>query len=111
MCVKPIHTCLFIGMLMPAMRAMLLYLSACRRRGGAPPVKRGGILRVPGAITKSPLPLLVARVAADDIDHAPAAHDLAVLADLLDRRTYFHELRSTNCISPPTPSGRSRADS
>jgi hypothetical protein len=32
----------------------------------------------------SALPLLVARILADDVDHAPAAHDLAVLADLLD---------------------------
>jgi len=38
----------------------------------------------------STLALLVTRVRADDVDHAPAAHDLAVLADLLDRRTYFH---------------------
>jgi hypothetical protein len=38
----------------------------------------------------STLTLLVARVRANDVDHATAAHDLAVLADLLDRRTYFH---------------------
>jgi hypothetical protein len=31
-----------------------------------------------------PLALLVALVGADDVDDAPAAHDLAVLADLLD---------------------------
>jgi hypothetical protein len=30
------------------------------------------------------LPLLVAGVGANHIDHAPTAHDLAVLADLLD---------------------------
>jgi hypothetical protein len=30
------------------------------------------------------LPLFVALVGADDGDDAPAAHDLAVLADLLD---------------------------
>src|SRR5579864_1041968 len=41
-------------------------------------------------VPSSTLTLLVARVRADDVDHAPAAHDLAVLADLLDRRTYFH---------------------
>jgi hypothetical protein len=39
----------------------------------------------------STLALLVAWVRADDVDHAAAAHDLAVLADLLDRRTYFHD--------------------
>jgi hypothetical protein len=39
---------------------------------------------------RSTLTLLVARVRADHIDHAPAAHDLAVLADLLHRRPYFH---------------------
>jgi hypothetical protein len=30
------------------------------------------------------LPLLVARFDANHVDHAAAAHDLAVLADLLD---------------------------
>src|SRR5512134_53797 len=59
MCVRPMTTCLFIGMLMPAIRAMFdTYLLA--------------------------LALLVTRVRADDVDHAAAAHDLAVLADLLD---------------------------
>jgi hypothetical protein len=33
-------------------------------------------------------------VGADDVDDAPAAHDLAVLADLLNRRTNFHDLAS-----------------
>jgi hypothetical protein len=57
--VRPMTTCLFIGMLMPAIRAMFdTYLLA--------------------------LTLLVARVGADDVDHAATAHDLAVLADLLD---------------------------
>jgi hypothetical protein len=32
----------------------------------------------------SPLPLLVALIGADDVHHAAAAHDLAVLAHLLD---------------------------
>jgi hypothetical protein len=62
MCCKPTHTCLFIGILMPAMRAI-----------------------------SSTLSLLVALVAANHIDHAPTAHDLAVLADLFDGWTYFHE--------------------
>jgi hypothetical protein len=61
--VSPTHTCLFIGMLMPAMRAMCL---------------------------TSTLTLLVTLVRTNNVDHAAAAHDLAVLADLLDRRTYFH---------------------
>jgi hypothetical protein len=39
----------------------------------------------------SALALLVPRIRADDVHHAAAAHDLAVLADLLDRRTYFHD--------------------
>src|SRR4030095_11509983 len=65
MCVSPITTCLFIGMLMPAIRAMFVsYLLA--------------------------LALLVPRVRADDVDDAATAHDLAVLADFLDRGTYFH---------------------
>src|SRR5262245_32576545 len=65
MCVRPMTTCLFIGMLMPAIRAMFdSYLLT--------------------------LALLVARVGANDIDDAATAHDLAVLADFLDRGTYFH---------------------
>jgi hypothetical protein len=40
-----------------------------------------------------PLPLLVARIrCADHADHPVTANDLAVLADLLDRRTNFHKL-------------------
>src|SRR5204862_1514256 len=38
----------------------------------------------------SPLPLLVARIRADDPDHALAADDLALAADSLYRCTYFH---------------------
>src|SRR5689334_8229001 len=38
----------------------------------------------------SALPLLVARLGTDDVHDALAAHDLAVLADLLYRRTYLH---------------------
>jgi hypothetical protein len=56
------------------------------------PAKKRGIVRVPELITKLSLPLLVARIRrADDVDHATTAHDLAVLADLLDRRTHFHD--------------------
>src|SRR6185437_12861638 len=103
MCVSPIHTCLFIGMLMPAMRAIVLQPSPRRR------MKKRGILRVTQVITKSALALLVARVAADDVDHATAAHDLAVLADLLHRRTNFHCMRSF--ITRPSRGARSRAGS
>src|SRR6187549_3575385 len=65
MCVSPMTTCLFIGMFTPAIRAMFdTYLLT--------------------------LALLVARVRANDIDEAATAHDLAVLADFLDRGTNFH---------------------
>src|SRR6187399_2901549 len=65
MCVSPMTTCLFIGMFTPAIRAMFdTYLLT--------------------------LALLVARVRANDIDDAATAHDLAVLADFLDRGTNFH---------------------
>src|SRR5690349_6111659 len=90
MCVRPIHTCLFIGMLMPAIRAISLYL---KRRE-----KRASLLKMDN---KSPLALLVAGVRrANDVHHAPAAHDLAVLADLLDRRTDFHDLATRRSPVP-----------
>jgi hypothetical protein len=54
----------------------------------APPREKHDIL--PEMDNKSPLTLLVAGVRANDVHHAPAAHDLAVLADLLDRGTDFH---------------------
>src|SRR5665213_254606 len=84
-CVSPTQTCLFIGILIPAMRAILL-----------------------------PLPLLVARLRADHIDHALATHDLAVLADLFDRRSYFHRVLmgpGPRCFTCLVRRGRSRADS
>src|SRR5687768_997562 len=65
MCVRPMTTCLFIGMLMPAIRAMFYTFLLT-------------------------LALLVPGIGADDVDHAATAHDLAVLADLLNRGTYFH---------------------
>jgi hypothetical protein len=56
MLVSPMLTCLFMGMLMPAIRAIVL-----------------------------PLALLVTRIGAADHEHdAAAPHDLAVLADFLD---------------------------
>src|SRR6476660_335176 len=59
MCVSPITTCLFIGILTPAIRAMFVsYLLT--------------------------LALLVPWICTNNVDHATTAHDLAVLADLLD---------------------------
>src|SRR5512143_3842926 len=43
------------------------------------------------AIAFLPLPLLVLLVRADDVHHPVAAHHLALDADLLDRRPYFHK--------------------
>src|SRR4051794_27345746 len=59
---RPISTRLFRGMLIPAMRAISFPLA---------------------------LPLLVARVLADDQDRPVAADDLALLAHRLDRRSYL----------------------
>ncbi len=42
--------------------------------------------------SKSALALLVARILADDANDALAAHDLALVADLLDGRTDLHDL-------------------
>jgi hypothetical protein len=36
------------------------------------------------------LPLLVARIAANDVHHAPAAHDLALVTDSLHASFDFH---------------------
>jgi hypothetical protein len=72
-------------MLIPAIRAIAAY------RAVTPREKTRHFTRKPlKIIWKSTLALLVALVRADDVNDAPAAHDLAVLADLLDRRTYFH---------------------
>src|SRR3954465_2754075 len=62
MYVRPISTRLLRGMLIPAIRAT----------------------------SRSPLPLLVSRVLADDQDPAVAADDLALLAHRLHRRSYLH---------------------
>src|SRR3954447_25446745 len=63
MYVRPISTRLLSGMLIPAIRA----------------------------ISRSPLPLLVAGGLADHEDRAMAADDLALLAHRLDRRSYLHD--------------------
>src|SRR4051812_12259849 len=49
------------------------------------------------------LTLLVTRVRADDVHDAATAHDLAVLADFLDRGTYFHVLNPNYCGAPLRP--------
>jgi hypothetical protein len=67
--------------------------------------KRAGA--APDSASTSALPLLVAGVLADDVDLAPAAHDLAVLADPLDAGSNLHRtsysLSQTNAESDPTP--------
>jgi hypothetical protein len=66
-------------MLIPAIRAIAAY------RPVTPREKTRHFTRISlKIIRKSALALLVALVGADDVDNAPAAHDLAVLADLLD---------------------------
>src|SRR5216110_1939216 len=47
-------------------------------------------MRAMSSAPLSTLALFVARVLADDPDHARAPHDLAVLAAHLDRRSDFH---------------------
>src|SRR5688500_7542385 len=69
-----IHRCLRPGMSTPAMRAMLLYLFL------------------------SALTLLVARVLAQHADHALAAHDLALVTNLLDARSNLHVVVSRSGV-------------
>src|SRR5690606_31755974 len=83
MWVSPTHTCLFIGMLMPAMRAI-----TCSPNNSC------------SDLACSALTLLLARVGADHVHDAPAAHDLAVLTDLLDGWTYLPSL-SLRCCGRP----------
>src|SRR5271170_3081750 len=92
MWVKPMTTCLFIGMLMPAIRAIYLSTRAHEK-------KRGSILEKALKINSEAwlrplaLPLLVPGVRrTNDVDNAAAPHDFAVLTNLLDRRTNFHFL-------------------
>src|ERR1700726_3002953 len=115
MCVSPTHACLFIGILMPAIRAIALLSRETARKNAAFYLKTvrnvfmgcaQTFLRVAGRPAKSifqrrvqraphllALTLLMTQVRrADDVDDAPAAHDLAVLADLLNRWTNFHKL-------------------
>src|SRR5208283_2170198 len=94
--VNPTTTCLFIGMLMPAIRA--IYFSPVRMTT-AHAKKRATIYENRPDINllaigiQSALALLVPRIRrADDVHDAAPPHDFAVLADLLDRRTNFHFL-------------------
>src|ERR1700690_10946 len=57
----------------------------------------------------STLALFVARVGADHIDHAAAPHDLAVLADFLDGRTYFHRTPTLLLVTAASPGRSCRA--
>src|SRR5262245_9981030 len=99
MCVSPTHRCLFIGMLMPAMRAMC---SKPRRDGRAREKARHSTANgqlFPKLGLTSALPLFMAGIGADHVHHPAAAHDLAVLADLFDGRTNLH------FSNPPQPPG------
>src|SRR5215510_9578909 len=76
-------------MLIPAIRAIWL-LSLPRRKARNFKLKNPVTQRLKTA-TQSTLALLVAGVGADHVDHPAAAHDLAVLADLLDGSTNLHD--------------------
>src|SRR5271154_930967 len=117
MWVKPTTTCLFIGMLMPAIRA--IYFSPLRttiahaKKRASIDKKRSNIKFVATrhgagahrgaarAIVNKPdlriaalaLALFVPRIGrANDVDDAATPHDLAVFTDLLHRVTDFHFL-------------------
>jgi hypothetical protein len=66
-------------MLIPAIRAIAAYRPVTPREKTRHFTRNLLIF-----IRKSALALLMALVRADDVNDAPAAHDLAVLADLLD---------------------------
>src|ERR1700722_14091619 len=84
--VKPMTTCLFIGILMPAIRAIYFSTRAQEKR-------RGTIYEKCLEINSLALALLMPRVRrTDDVDDAATPHNFAVLADLLHRRTNFHFL-------------------
>jgi hypothetical protein len=102
-------TCLFIGILMPAIRAIYFSLEPKAKREtvlirtekGRESVQKFSARIKPLGEAKlavveamrSALPLLVARIrCANDVDDAAPPHHLAVLANLFDRRTNFHFL-------------------
>src|SRR5919206_4916404 len=89
MLVRPISRRLFSGMFTPAMRAMVAPRVPFLHEY---PARLAGSLqsrRPPYGRPASALPLLVARVLADDQDHAAAADGLAFLTHRLDRCTYL----------------------
>jgi hypothetical protein len=79
-------------MLMPAIRAIDFSLAE------PPRLQKSAAFygKLPSQIF-SALPLLVALVRADHEHHAATADDLAVLADLFDGRTNFHDFSSGPC--------------
>src|ERR1700682_2470710 len=86
MWVNPMTTCLFIGMLMPAIRAIYFSTSAHEK-------KRISILENHLEINLLALALRMRGVRrADDVNDAAAPHDFAVLTNLFHRRTNFHFL-------------------
>src|SRR5882724_4650263 len=86
MWVRPMTTCLFIGMLMPAIRAIYFSTRAHEK-------KRASILEKCLEINSLALPLLVAGIRrTNDVNAAAPPHDFAVLADLFDGRSNFHSL-------------------
>ena len=48
--------------------------------------------------TRSSLPLLVARIGADDEHDAAAADDLAILTNASNAASYFHDLRPSSVV-------------
>src|SRR5690606_24215055 len=60
-------------------------------------------------VSRSPLPLLVTRIRADD-QHAPmAADDLALFAHRLDRRSYLHDPFRLVPVDPALAAGAAAA--
>src|ERR1019366_5541673 len=86
MWVSPMTTCLFIGMLMPAIRAIYFSTRAHEK-------KRISILEKRLGINSLALALLVPGVRrTDDVNDPAPPHDFAVFTNLLHRRTNFHFL-------------------
>src|SRR5712691_6512161 len=87
------------GMSTPAIRAISIAPFAAAQDTGAAAARSacsaarrpfGPVLASRYSRSSSPLPLLVARVTADDPHRAVPADHLALLAHLLDRRTDLH---------------------
>src|SRR3984893_1017293 len=92
MWVSPMTTCLFIGMLMPAIRAIYFSTRALEKKRGSIFEKRLKINLVASS-RASTLTLLVPGIRrTDDVNNAAPPHDFAVLTNLLYRRTNFHFL-------------------